>query len=316
MQKKPLLQTDWPNSWLGKISPHVRPVSKEDAFLVRSHASFGKCPAHFSSPLRIIYDHEVILYRNCACSLEFEDEKFICKPDTFIIIPPGKWHSEICLKSRGGYRYWCHFDWQPQSPRVDSPVMTLALNRPRYEQCHSAPDFVPPEIRHGAIPNPTRAYELAKKLRELTSTGLPHGMLLAGAVLHELLIELLDVSPEKTEPIQKNDRTLPIAGRIRHALDRVSSKPYKTSRMSEILSDFNYSYEHLCRIFKKAYGVSPLQYIHAQQMNRAKALLKNSELQVAEICYSIGMNSPAYFTKTFRSLIGKTPSDYRRGLRE
>src|SRR5271170_3546429 len=98
------------SAWLRRISPSLRPVERHAR--IRSHTSSGKCAANFTTPLRIIYDHELILYHNCTCSIEFEDRALVCEPDTFIIIPPGVWHSELCLRTRKGRRYWCHFDWQ------------------------------------------------------------------------------------------------------------------------------------------------------------------------------------------------------------
>jgi len=263
--------------------------------------------------LRIIYDHELIMYRNCTCRLDFDDGELICPPDTFIIIPPGKWHSEVCQQTRRGHRYWCHFDWAFQPGKTDSPVMSFATNRPRYDLCHPAPDFIPPKLLHGRIPHPARAYALGEKLKTLTSAGAAHDMLLAGTVLHELLIELLDTPRLLQHQPQTDHRDISIASRIRAALDKIASKPYRNRKLSAALSDLHYSYEHLCRVFKKMYGVSPLHYVHAQQMTRAKILLKQSDLTIAEICFSIGMNSPAYFTKKFQSFVGKTPSEFRKG---
>jgi len=295
-----------------KAAPCIRPVGFEDS--VPSHTSYGKCESGFSTPLRIIYDHELIMYRDCVCSMEFEDGEMICGPGSFIIIPPGKWHSEACLETNGGYRYWCHFDWQFQSVVANSPVMTFAAKKPRYELCHPAPDFVPLELQSGEIPNPERAYMLAERLKSLTASGSHHDLLIAGTVLHELLIELLDKSPvEGDADVQEDRKTLSLASRMRRTLDLAASQRRDGSKISEPLSEFNYSYEHLCRVFKGAYGISPLRYLHAQQITKAKTLLRNTDMSVSEICFDIGMNSPAHFAKTFRAFTGKTPSDYRNG---
>ncbi len=300
-------------TWLMKASPCVRPTGFED--IVPSHTSFERCVENFSTPLRIIYDHEIIMYRDCSCKVEFEDRELLCAPGSFIIIPPGKWHSEVCVETNGGYRYWCHFDWQFQSVRANAPIMTFATNKPRYELCHPAPEFVPMELLHGKIPCPERAYELAERLKALTVSGSHHEMLIAGAVLHELLVELLDAAPVSEEAAPGGEeKEAPLASRMRRALDLASASQRGETKMAELLSEFNYSYEHLCRVFKEAYGVSPLRYLHAQQITKAKTLLRGSELSIAEICFNIGMNSPAYFTKTFRELTGKTPSAYRNAL--
>ena len=299
------------NTWLWRISPCLRPAGGEDS--VRPHTSYGRCAANFSTPWRIIYDHELIMYRDCTCRLEFEDRELICPPDTFVIIPPGKWHSEVCQQTRRGHRYWCHFDWAFQSLQADAPVMSFATNRPRYELGHPPPDFIPLGLLHGKIAHPAQAYALGEKLKTLASAGTAHEMLLAGPVLHELLIELLDTPRLDQEQPHADHREVSIASRIRAALDKIASKPHRNRKLSDALSGLNYSYEHLCRVFKKMYGVSPLRYVHAQQMTRAKVLLRKSDLNISEICFNIGMNSPAYFTRTFHSFVGKTPSEYRKG---
>jgi AraC-like DNA-binding protein len=299
-------------TWLMKAAPCLRPIGFGDQ--VPSHTSYGRCDDSFSTPLRIIYDHELIMYRNCICSIEFEDGEIICEPDTFIIIPPGKWHSEVCIETNGGCRYWCHFDWQFQSVGANSPVMTFATNKPHYELCHPAPDFVPPDLQQGKMPRPEQAYELAERLKSLSASGSHHEMLIAGTVLHELLIELLDEAPEEEGPdAQEGAGRLSLASRLRRSLDLAASQRHDDAKMTEALSGFNYSYEHLCRIFKAAYGISPLRYMRAQQITKAKTLLRNSELSISEICFNIGMNSPAYFAKTFRVFTGRTPSEYRNG---
>jgi AraC-like DNA-binding protein len=301
-----------PASWLMKVSPVLRRTDRDD--VVQSHTSHGRCPAHFSTPARIIYDHELILYRNCTCSVEFDDCEVTCPPDSFIIIPPGKWHSEFCHKSRGGQRYWCHFDWVFHSSRTDSPVMSFAVNRARYELCHAAPGFIPPKLLYGKIPDPPNVYALGERLKSLTCAGSAHEMLIAGTVLHELLIHLLDTGQTTHARAHANERSLSLASRMRQILDVTALKSNKSLKLSAAFSDLNSSYEHLCRVFKEAYGVSPLRYVHTHQMTRARTLLKNSDLTVSEICFSVGMNSPAHFTKIFRSLVGKTPSEYRKGL--
>jgi len=178
-----------------------------------------------------------------------------------------------------------------------------------------APDFVPSRILHGNISNPEKNYGLAERLQALTRTGTVREMLLAGTTLHELLIKLLDTPQASSELQPVAGKKFSLASRIRQALDAIAVESRRKVKLSEALAPFNCSYEHLCRVFKQAYGVGPLHYLHARQMTRAKALLKNSELTVAEICFCIGMNSPAHFAKTFRALIGKSPSEYRNGVK-
>jgi len=45
-------------------------------------------------------------------------------------------------------------------------------------------------------------------------------------------------------------------------------------------------------------------------LKQAARLIKESKLSVEEISYRVGFNSPAYFTKCFKALFGKTPSEW------
>ena len=276
-----------------------------------SHASLDRCLADYSMPTRIIYDHELILYRDCTCLLEFEEDEIICGPDSFVIIPPGVWHSEICLQSQHGNRYWCHFDWTFLG-KPESPVATFVLNRPRYELCHQVPDFVPQKVFHGKIPNPKIAYAYGVRLRDLTRNKGAHDMLLAGTVLHALLVEPLDAPQVPSASASDRTRSRPLTSRMRAVLDCTALSRCRSRKVSCLFAEFKYSYEHLCRLFKQSYGVSPLQYLQRRQISKAKMHLRKSDFNISEICFALGMNSPAYFTKIFRRLIGKTPSEYKR----
>ena len=82
----------------------------------------------------------------------------------------------------------------------------------------------------------------------------------------------------------------------------------KLSDLSELagISQFHFS-----RLFKQSMGVSPHQYLMAQRIERAKSLLKNSELSVTEIAFSCGFNSHSHLGKYFRQLTGVTPKNYK-----
>ncbi|MBQ8588411.1 MAG: response regulator [Clostridia bacterium] len=68
---------------------------------------------------------------------------------------------------------------------------------------------------------------------------------------------------------------------------------------------------YLSRIFKKCVGESFSSYLFSIRINRAKALLKNSNLRVYEIAEKVGIQTPKYFFKLFKDHTGLTPSEYR-----
>lgn len=64
---------------------------------------------------------------------------------------------------------------------------------------------------------------------------------------------------------------------------------------------------------KQITGTTPNDYIRTLRMNKAAELLKDDRLTVAEVGYQVGFNDPYYFSKTFKSFFGITPSKYRMG---
>jgi AraC-like DNA-binding protein len=81
--------------------------------------------------------------------------------------------------------------------------------------------------------------------------------------------------------------------------------------IQSMLSEFRYSYAHLCRLFRMEYGISPLKYVHALRIDRAKLLLRDTTLNVSEIAAKIGFRDLSYFCQLFRKMTGHAPSTYR-----
>ncbi len=84
--------------------------------------------------------------------------------------------------------------------------------------------------------------------------------------------------------------------------------------LEDIASEVNMSYSWFRRIFKEYTGFSPASYISEMKMERAKSMLLTSELSVKEIAYRLNFESVSYFTATFKSRTGVTPSEYGASL--
>jgi AraC-like DNA-binding protein len=68
---------------------------------------------------------------------------------------------------------------------------------------------------------------------------------------------------------------------------------------------------HFARSFRRAFGVTPHQYLLTRRMERAAALLRTTDRSVADICLSVGMQSIGSFTTTFTRIYGMSPTAYR-----
>ena len=87
-----------------------------------------------------------------------------------------------------------------------------------------------------------------------------------------------------------------------------SDSDYNIEKLSESLG---LSRGHLHRKIKDLTGTTPVEFLRNYKLNKAALLLKQKSLNVNEIAYKTGFSSPAYFSKCFKTVYNKTPSEYQ-----
>lgn len=100
---------------------------------------------------------------------------------------------------------------------------------------------------------------------------------------------------------------------ILHFIDEHLDQPLSVEELAQraYLSRF-----HFIRHFQRAYQQTPHQYVMHRRLQRAKALLANSEMPVTEICLAVGFESLGSFSTLFRTVVGWPPSVYRARVLE
>ncbi|MEM7680807.1 MAG: AraC family transcriptional regulator [Planctomycetota bacterium] len=84
--------------------------------------------------------------------------------------------------------------------------------------------------------------------------------------------------------------------------------------IEELAEAHEVSREHLTRQFRRELGVSPHHYIAEKRVREACQLLQYSNLTIAQVIANLGFASRQTFYRTFRRVVGKTPSEYRRAI--
>ncbi|MDH4279506.1 MAG: AraC family transcriptional regulator [Acidimicrobiia bacterium] len=97
--------------------------------------------------------------------------------------------------------------------------------------------------------------------------------------------------------------------RAKDLADRHYEQPLTVADMAAAAA---LSSAHFSREFRKAFGESPHQYLLTRRLERAAALLWNTDWSIAEICHSVGLGSVGSFTTSFGRIHGMTPTEYRR----
>lgn len=81
--------------------------------------------------------------------------------------------------------------------------------------------------------------------------------------------------------------------------------------LSRLAGHAAYSTYHFTRIFKEKIGLSPLHYVSALRLQKAKDLLLRTNLSIRDIGLEIGQQSLGTFTTRFTERVGVTPSEFR-----
>lgn len=86
--------------------------------------------------------------------------------------------------------------------------------------------------------------------------------------------------------------------------------------VSQIANTANICTRECQRIFHQYLHYSPVEYIQRKRLFNAAKLLEDTDNPVTDIALSCGFSNPSYFSKQFRELMDRTPSEYRTMVRE
>jgi transcriptional regulator GlxA family with amidase domain len=96
--------------------------------------------------------------------------------------------------------------------------------------------------------------------------------------------------------------------RAKDRMDAASHEAWPVARLARVSA---VSEAHFARSFKQAFGVPPHRYLLTRRIERATALLRDTELPVTEIAFQTGWESLGTFGRTFRDITGESPSAVR-----
>jgi transcriptional regulator GlxA family with amidase domain len=96
--------------------------------------------------------------------------------------------------------------------------------------------------------------------------------------------------------------------RAKDHMDAASHEEWPVARLARVSG---VSEAHFARSFKDAFGVPPHRYLLTRRIERAKALLRDTDLPITEIAFQTGWNSLGTFGRIFRDITGESPSELR-----
>jgi AraC-like DNA-binding protein len=96
--------------------------------------------------------------------------------------------------------------------------------------------------------------------------------------------------------------------RARDAMDRTYAEPLEVPALSRIA---HVSEAHFIRTFAATFGETPHRYLQRRRVERAMFLLCETDRNITDICLDVGFSSLGSFSRTFREIVGESPTSYR-----
>jgi transcriptional regulator GlxA family with amidase domain len=96
--------------------------------------------------------------------------------------------------------------------------------------------------------------------------------------------------------------------RARDVMDRAFAQPLDVPALARVA---HVSPVHFSRQFRATFAETPHRYLQRRRVERAMELLRETDRSVTDICFDVGCNSLGTFSRTFREIVGESPSAYR-----
>jgi AraC-like DNA-binding protein len=96
--------------------------------------------------------------------------------------------------------------------------------------------------------------------------------------------------------------------RARDAMDRRYAEPLDVPTLAAVA---HLSSSQFGRVFKQVFGETPHRYLQRRRVERAMTLLRQTDRPVTSVAWDVGFASLGTFSRTFTTIVGCSPSDFR-----
>lgn len=182
-------------------------------------------------------------------------------------------------------------------PRLVEQVAYESMNA---EHIEFTPQFklIDPLIQH-----------LAYALKSELESGCLSGRLYGESAAVMLAVHLLKINSPSRQPIQEYKGGLPMH-KLVQVIEYIDEYLDQNIGLSELAQVVNMSQYHFARLFKQAVGITPHQYLIRQRVERAKRLLRQRDLSIADVALRCGFANQGHLGYHFKRLLNATPKAF------
>jgi AraC-like DNA-binding protein len=103
--------------------------------------------------------------------------------------------------------------------------------------------------------------------------------------------------------------------KIAVAMEAIRSRPERAWSIPELAALAGYHPTYFAELFREATGYAPKHFLMLERMNQARQLLLQ-EKSVEAVAEKLGYSSVHYFSRNFKALTGRTPSEFKQRNQE
>jgi AraC family transcriptional regulator, arabinose operon regulatory protein len=231
-----------------------------------------------------------------------EDQEYVIKKGQFLFLKRGLHHWGEPKTPAGTSWFWIHFYGLSDSETFQelnvnlTPSPSWSISQEDYRKFITLP-------KQGEISQPPKMEKRLEPLVQLFHSADPLRAINLSLQTMKFFLDLFRESVQQS-PLTKSDRTVQ---RIMEYLEQKKGYILDSQDISNSL-DMNYSY--LSEVFKKKTGSTIHLYNSRIFMDKAVAMMRNSNRNISEISEVLGFKNPFYFSRVFRKVMGCSPSEY------
>lgn len=121
-----------------------------------------------------------------------------------------------------------------------------------------------------------------------------------------LAVHLLQNYTTRKSSIREYEGGLP-QQKLKQSIDYIQDNLAREISLNELANELGISRYYFCRLFKQSTGFSPHQYVIQQRVERAKQLLLQGKMSIADVAQVCGFTHQSHLTRHFKRLTGMTP---------
>jgi AraC-like DNA-binding protein len=192
----------------------------------------------------------------------------------------------------------------------DTIRQTVDLLNERYPKAETAQPWALAGPDYAHLTNTPELTGTLERLVAVSRTTDAAKDVLAGFTLQELLVRLMQTQARQLifQDYTKHLTAHPFAAVVQYIRQHLA-EPLPVEKLSAVAC---MSKATFFRLFKREFGLTPVEYIVRERLAEAKRLLSHPLATVAEVCLRAGFNNLSYFQALFKKYEGLTPGAYRK----